>query len=596
MSELRTRDEIEPQYKWRLEDIFESEQAWEDELKRIEAKMPEAGRFKGKLNNLENVLEMFRFSDELSLALERLFVYARMSRDTDNACSKYVAWVDKVTSVMVKYDELTAYIRPELNQIDSAALLSWAEDVRMKDYDYQLKELVRGKPHVLSGEAERIMALSGEIGDSYDTIYTMLSDVDLSFAPVKDGENNELPMSHGRYRLYLESRDRSLRRQAYESMYNAYKGQINTVTALYGSNVKKDLFYTRARNFPSCRERALFGGNIPTAVYDGLLKAIEEKLPLMHSYVELRKQILGLADMKMYDMYVPMFEAFEGEYTFEDAKELVLKALEPLGAEYISVLKRSFDEGWIDVYETKGKSSGAYSWGAYGTHPYMLLNFQGRLDDAFTLAHEAGHSMHSYFSDKAQSYSKAQYLIFVAEVASTVNEVLMLKHLIRETSDINMKKYLLEFFLEQFRTTVFRQTMFAEFELLTHEQAEKGESLTREWLCEIYGGLNKKYYGSAVETDELISMEWARIPHFYRAFYVYQYATGFCAAVAIASKILSEGAPAVADYMKFLSSGGSGAPIELLKLAGVDLSDPRTVRNSLAEFEKTLNELRDTLK
>ena len=595
MSELKTREEIAPQYKWRLEDLFPSEDAWEQELKRLEKIVPEAARFKGSLNNMESVLEMLRFTDEISLALERLFVYARMSRDTDNACSKYVSWVDRVTSLMVRYDESTSYIRPELNDIDSELLLEWAGDARMKDYDYQLRELVRGKKHVLSDESERILALSGEIGDSYDTIYTMLSDVDLQFAPIKDETGSEQPMSHGRYRLYLESRRRDIRRQAYESMYKAYESQINTVAAIYGSSVKKDVFYTRARNFPSCRERALFGGDIPVSVYDGLLDAVEEKLPVLHDYVALRKRVLGLDDLKMYDMYVPMFEAFEGEYTFEDACSLVLEALAPLGEKYTSVLKKAFSEGWIDVYETKGKSSGAYSWGAYGTHPYMLLNFQGRLDDAFTLAHEAGHSMHSYFSDEAQSYPKAQYLIFVAEVASTVNEVLMLKHLINKTEDEAVKKYLLEFFLEQFRTTVFRQTMFAEFELIAHEHAEKGESLTREWLCETYGGLNKKYYGMSVETDQLISLEWARIPHFYRAFYVYQYATGFCAAVAIASRILKEGQPAVSDYMKFLSSGGSNAPIELLKLAGVDLSDRIVLNSSLEEFSRTLNELKEML-
>ena len=595
MGELKTREEIAPQYKWRLEDLFPSEDAWEQELKRLEKIAPEAARFKGTLNNMESVLEMLRFTDEISLALERLFVYARMSRDTDNACSKYVSWVDRVTSLMVRYDESTSYIRPELNDIDSELLLEWAGDARMKDYDYQLRELVRGKKHVLSDESERILALSGEIGDSYDTIYTMLSDVDLQFAPIKDETGSEQPMSHGRYRLYLESRRRDIRRQAYESMYKAYESQINTVAAIYGSSVKKDVFYTRARNFPSCRERALFGGDIPVSVYDGLLDAVGEKLPVLHDYVALRKRVLGLDDLKMYDMYVPMFEAFEGEYTFEDACSLVLEALAPLGEKYTSVLKKAFSEGWIDVYETKGKSSGAYSWGAYGTHPYMLLNFQGRLDDAFTLAHEAGHSMHSYFSDEAQSYPKAQYLIFVAEVASTVNEVLMLKHLINKTEDEAVKKYLLEFFLEQFRTTVFRQTMFAEFELIAHEHAEKGESLTREWLCETYGGLNKKYYGMSVETDQLISLEWARIPHFYRAFYVYQYATGFCAAVAIASRILKEGQPAVSDYMKFLSSGGSNAPIELLKLAGVDLSDRIVLNSSLEEFSRTLNELKEML-
>ena len=594
MAELKNREDIPQKDKWCLEHIFPNKEAWQAELDELIADTPSMEQYRGKLDNYETVKEMLYEEDRLSHMAERLFVYARMNRDTDNANAEYNDMVGKAMNAIIRLEELTSYIMPELSKIDSATLEAWAQKEEMYPFDFSLREISRNKPHVLSDAEERILALAGEVGNSYDDIFTMLCDVDMTFAPVvKDGE--ELPMSHGRYGLYLEDEDREVRKQAYVSNYEAYKKQINTLAALYSSSVKKDVFLARSRHYDSARASSLFGGAIPEAVYDSLISAVHDALPVMHDYVALRAKALDLPDLAMYDMYVPMISAIESKTPFEKGKELVLEALKPLGSQYCKVLASAFEDGWIDIYETKGKSSGAYSWGPYGTHPYVLLNYQDRLDDAFTLAHEMGHAMHSYHSDAALPFSKAGYRTFVAEVASTVNEVLLLHYLLDNTDDVQMKKYLLELHLEQFRTTLFRQTMFAEFEYLTHTQAEKGESLSKDWLCTTYADLNKKYYGDAVDTDEYISYEWSRIPHFYRAFYVYQYATGFSAAVAIAGKILSEGQSAAEKYLTFLSSGGSDHPIELLKLAGIDMSKPDTVKAALDSFKDTLEQLKSLM-
>lgn len=594
MSELRSREEIPAKDKWCLDHIYETPAQWQEELDTLMHDMADMAQYRGKLDNYDTVKEMLYENDRLSLLVDRIFVYARMNRDTDNADATYNDMVGKITNALVRYDELTSYIQPELSKIPAETLLEWAQHEEMYPFDFLLQEISRNKPHVLSEAEERILALAGEVDSSYDDIFTMLSDVDMTFSPIhKDGA--ELPMSQGRYGLYLDHADREVRRQAFESMYSAQKAQINTLAALYASSVKKDVFFAKSRHFDSARQHALFGGNIPLDVYDSLISAVHNALPTMHEYVALRKKTLGLEQLEMYDMYAPMVEAVESKTSFAKAQELVLEAVKPLGSAYCKALKKSFDEGWIDIYETKGKTSGAYSWGPYGTHPYVLLNYQGRLDDAFTLAHELGHAMHSYYSDAALPFSKASYRIFVAEVASTVNEVLLLRHLLSKTDDEAMKKYLLEMHLEQFRTTLFRQTMFAEYEMLTHAQAEKGEGLTKDWLCETYAELNRKYYGDAVNTGEQISYEWARIPHFYRAFYVFQYATGFSAAVAIASKILTEGDSAAEAYLKFLSGGGSDYPIELLKLAGIDMSQPTTVLSALDVFKDTLEQLKELM-
>lgn len=590
MDQVKTRAEIPNKYKWNLADIFESVEKWEEAFIEIKESIQSLKAFKGKLSDKKQLKEFFNLEHKVSLLSEKLYVYAKMSRDEDNGNDENVSMCDRAYSLLMLLETETAFVTPELNELDDSVLISLANEEDFKDNSRYLLGIVRNKKHLLSEKEEKILAQTGEMANSFDTIFTMLDDVDMRFDDVLMPDGTKTQLSHGRYGLLLQDKCRDIRKQAYESMYNAHLNNINTLAALYSSSVKKDVFYAQVRNYKSVLEGELFSGNIPESVYTTLIEQVHEFFPVMHSYVQLRQELLGIKDGKMYDMYVPLLDMPDIKYTFEEAQELSKKALAPLGEDYIKLLERSFKENWIDVYETKGKTSGAYSWGAYGVHPYMLLNYQDRLDDVFTLVHEAGHSMHTYYSDKNLPYEKAQYKIFVAEVASTVNEVLLLKYLLNNTEDKKMKAYLLNHFLDQFRTTLFRQTMFAEFEWETHKKAENGEPLTVNVLNKIYGDLNRAYYGEAVETDKFIEAEWSRIPHFYRAYYVYQYATGFSSAVAIADMILNEGKPAVERYKKFLSSGGSDFPVELLKITGVDLTKPDTIVSALKVFESTLQE------
>ncbi len=595
MSELKERKDIDEKFKWNLNDIINGDAEWEKQFIKIKEMIPQMCAFKGKLSDKNELKKFFELDHEVSISAEKLFVYAKMKRDEDNGNDASVAMCDRAYALFTKLETDTAFVTPELNAIDDAILLEWANEQMFEDNSLFLKAIVRNKEHLLSEAEERLLALSGELASSYDTIFTMLDDVDMKFEPVKMADGTLTELSHGMYGLLMQSKDRNVRRQAYESMYNAHTDSINTLAALYASNVKKDVFYSRARKYNSVLEGELFSGNIPVSVYEGLCEAVHDDLPQLHRYIALRKKLLGVDELKMYDINVPVVEADEKKYTYADAQQLAKDALAPLGEEYIRLLDRAFSENWIDVYESKGKTSGAYSWGAYGVHPYMLLNYHERLDDVFTLVHELGHSMHTYFSDTSLPYEKAQYRIFVAEVASTVNEVLLLKYLLKKSTDKTSRAYLLNHFLEQFRTTVHRQTMFAEFELKAHTMAENGESLTVSALNKLYGDLNRMYYSDVIDTDKFIETEWSRIPHFYNCYYVYQYATGFSAAVAIADKILSEGQPAVDGYIKFLSSGGSDFPVELLKLAGVDLSKKETVTDALKVFDATLDEFEEMM-
>ena len=596
MSELKTREQIDARYKWDLGDIFASDEAWEKAFNTVKERSGELAAFKGKLGDEEKLYEFLTAEHEISILAERLYVYARMSRDQDNGCDTYVSMCDRAQTLLMNMEEQTAYVTPELSALDDQVLKGLSENPKFADHSRFFESIIRNKAHLLSEGEERILALSQEVGGSFDNIFTMLSDVDMTFEPIIAPDGERIELSHGRYGLLLQDKNRDVRRQAYVSMYDAHIKNINTLTALYSSSVKKDVFYSRARHFDSVLQGDLYSGNIPESVYSGLIEAVHSFFPAMHRYIGLRGKLLKVDDLKMYDLYVPTVEVPEVKYSFEDAKKLACESLAPLGEEYVELLERSFKENWIDVFETKGKTSGAYSWGAYGIHPYMLLNYQDRLDDVFTLVHEEGHSMHSYFSDKNLCYEKAQYRIFVAEVASTVNEVLLLKYLLKTNKNEDMQAYLLNHLLDQFRTTVFRQTMFAEFEREAHTLAEQGEALTVKVLNGIYGRLNKEYYGESVETDKYIETEWSRIPHFYRAYYVYQYATGFCSAVKIADMILSEGKPAVERYLKFLASGGSDYPVELLKITGVDLTKPDAIISSLKVFEDTLDEFERMVK
>ncbi len=462
-------------------------------------------------------------------------------------------------------------------------------------YEFYFKNILRRKPHVLTAEGEALLADAGEMAISPDNIYSKFNNADIKFPEIED-ENGELVrITHGRFIQLLESEDRRVRREAFNGLYSTYEGFKNTLAATFSSNLKQEFFFTKARNFNSNLEKALNDSNVPVDVYTNLIEAVHDNMGLMHRYVSLRKKLLGVDELHMYDLYAPLVQDVKMDLPFEEAKKIVAEGLVPLGEEYQKILHEGFNNRWIDVYENENKRSGAYSWGAYGVHPYVLLNYNGSLDNVFTLAHEMGHAIHSYYSDKVQPYVYAAYKIFVAEVASTCNESLLINHMLKNTDDKIEKAYLINHFLDKFKGTLYRQTMFAEFEMITHKMAEEGQSLTADTLCKIYHDLNVAYYGDDIVVDPEIDMEWARIPHFYDAFYVYQYATGYSAAIALSRRILQEGKPAVDDYMRFLSSGGSNYPIELLKEAGVDMNTKEPVNQALKLFEELLDQMEELM-
>ncbi len=588
-----TRSQQDPNFTWKLEDIFPSDAAWEQEFQAAQAAIAAyAPAYQGTITSPEGLLCALQQSDNVELMLERLYVYAHMRRDEDNGNPKYQGMTDRAMQLSVDFGARTAFLTPEILQIPEQELLAWAQLPLLKTYRHGLTSLNRKRKHVLSAPEERLLALASEPLNGADNIFTMLDSVDLRFGEVtnQDGEQEEL--THGNFRNFLECRNREVRKEAFTAYYAAYQKLTNTYAAAYAASVKGDVFAARARHYDSSLAAALSGSNVPLSVYDGLIDAVHQRLPAMGRYLELRRKALGVEELHMYDLYVPMVPEVEMPLTYLEAQALVKEALAPLGQRYQDLLEQAYAGRWIDVYENRGKTTGAFSWGAYGTHPYVLLNYQPNVDYSFTLAHELGHSMHTYFSDEAQEYPNAQYKIMAAEVASTVNEVLLLKHLLAKETDQARRAYLLNHFLEQFRTTVYRQTMFAEFEKIAHEMAEAGEPLTVESLSAVYRKLNELYY-QGVHIDEQIHIEWMRIPHFYNAFYVYQYATGFSAAVAIAREILEGKGPE--DYLRFLQSGGSDYPIELLKIAGVDLTQPACVLSALDVFDQSIQDLKELL-
>ncbi len=586
------RIDVKSEYKWNIEEIFSTEKEWDDLFQEVSKEL-DFSKYEQKLSDADTLLECFKELDRVALKLEKLSVYAFMRHDEDTANSFYNGKMSQIDSLEVTFSSNTAFIMPELTALSEDKLNSFIKDERFSDYDYELKNIIKSKPHVLSKETESVLALGGQVFQGFHSIFSMIDNADLPFPELEiDGE--KVKVTHGTYSVLLLSSDRTVREKAFKAYYNAYYGLLNTISATYIGNVNKNVFLTRARNYNSCLERALISEDVDKVVYDNLISATNKALPILHKYVENKKKTLKLDEMHMYDMYVPIVEDQDIKLEFVDAFKLVKKGLEPLGKEYQDLLQRAFDERWMDVFETENKRSGAYSIHVYAiNHPYVLLNYQKTTHDIFTIAHELGHSMHSYFSSKNQPQSKADYKIFVAEVASTVNEVLLLKYLLKNTDDVMLKKFLLSYYMDMIKGTLFRQTMFAEFEYKVHSLAEQNIPLTKDLLNDIYLGLNQEYYGEGVISDDEIKYEWARIPHFYRAFYVYKYATGIISAISIAERIYSEGEKAVEDYFKFLSSGGSDSPVELLKLAGVDLtktcafeSAMNSFKNALEEFEK----------
>lgn len=582
------RKEVETQYRWKTEDIFGSDEAWEAAFAALET-LPDVSSFRGNLNTAENVAAYFALTDAYEIKLMRVYLYAFLKHDEDVRVTKYNAYVAKVMSLFTRYGAETSFAVPELTALPEETLAAIAADERLKDYDYSLKRLIARKKYVLSEKEELILAQTSEPLSVAGDVFDMLDDAELNL-PYMVYQGKRVRLSHGLYSVIMSGSDREARAKAFKKYYSAYEKIINTLATTYYGNVKKDIFYKNVRGYESCLQAAIFEEDVSRDVYDNLVSAVDTYAPVMHRYMEVRKKTLGLDEMHMYDLPIPLVEDAELRLSFEDAFELVLKGLSPLGEEYNALLRKGRDERWIDVCETEGKRGGAYSIGIYGNHPYVLLNYQQTTHDVFTIAHEMGHALHSYFSNGNQPYAKADYKIFVAEVASTVNEVLLLKYLLHTTEDKKLKKYLLNYFMDMIRTTLFRQTQFACFEQEAHAMAERGEPLNKDNLSDLYYSLNKKYYGDALTHDKQIAIEWARIPHFYRSFYVYKYATGITAAIAIAGKILSEGKPAVERYFEFLKGGCSTDPVSLLKGAGADLTDKETFASAMREFETALAE------
>ena len=574
------RNQVEQRLKWNTDDIFPSDEAWEKAYAEAEKGIA-FSQYAGKLGDRKQLLSLMKANDEFSKKVERVFLYASES--------KYNAYNARCMALISKYSAEMAFFEPELAAQSEEYLNSLVAEKDFSDYDYMLKTLIKRKPHGLPEAAERLVELAGETLGTFSEIFSMIDNADLPLPEIElDGKNTKI--THGTYGLILHSSDREKRKEAYEKYYGAYESLINTITSTYYGNVKKDVFLSRAYKYNSCLERALSGEDVKEVVYRNLLEAVKSSFPAMHRYIADRKKILGYDKLYFYDVYAPLVSDVDVKMDYDAAYEYVIKGLAPLGKEYQDLLRRGHDERWIDVEETEGKRSGAYSTGCFGVHPYVLLNYKPTTSDIFTVAHEMGHSLHTYFSSHNQPYAKSDYKIFVAEVASTVNEVLLLKFMLGDTDDVNLRKYLLNYYLDSIRATLHRQTMFAEFEYEAHTLAENGEPLTKEKLCEVYGRIGRDYYGDSIEHDYHISCEWCRIPHFYRAFYVYKYATGITAAINIAHRILTEGEPAVKDYFKFLSSGSSSDPVSLLRLAGVDLESKAPFEFAMKEFEDTLNE------
>lgn len=593
---LPAREEIPEQYKWKLEDIYPNDELWEQDFRRVEAAAGEIGSYQGRLAESAGVLlEVLRLQDQLSELMEKVYTYARMRRDEDNANPTCQALTDRAGSLNTRVSTALSFIVPEILSLPGETLERFRQEERgLAHYSFVLDELLRQKPHILTAAEEEILARAGEVTRSPANIFSMLNNADITFPTIRDEEGKEVEVTHGRFIRLMESKDRRVRREAFTSLYSTYGKLKNTLAATLGSSLKKDVFYARVRRHASALQSSLFDDNISVEVYDNLIKTVRANLGSMHRYVGLRKKLLGLDELHMYDLYTPLVGEINWSIPYPEAVQLVKEGLAPLGADYGRVLASGLESGWVDVYENKGKTSGAYSWGPYGVHPYVLLNYQDNLNNVFTLAHEMGHAMHSYYSYREQPYTYAHYVIFTAEVASTVNESLLMNHLLNTVQEPDKKNYLLNHYLEQFRGTVFRQTMFAEFEKITHEKIEAGEALTPELLSSIYHQLNVDYYGPEMVVDEEVDLEWARIPHFYNAFYVYKYATGFSAATALTHRILEDGEPTVSRYLEFLKKGGSDYPLNILRAAGVDMATPQPVQEALNLFTLLLDQLEQT--
>jgi len=594
----QSRDEIDERYRWDLSSIYADDEAFLAALEEAKGCATKLAAYRGKISQSpEELLAYLQLTDEAGVELGKLVNYAQRKLDEDTRKATYQDYSAQVISVYTEVSSATSWFAPELLKLDDAQMEQFfVACPELELYRRALHMVFRQRGHILGDAEEELLARAQDMAMQPEHIFSLFNDADLTFEDAIDAQGETHPVTHGSYVPLMMSDDRVLRKSAYTSLYAAYEQFRNTAAATLGAQAKQLKFYTDARKYPTALEYCLDQNEVPTEVYTNLISCVHEHFAPMHKYVELRKQVLGVDELHFYDLYVPIVEDVDMEFTYEEACDLILEALEPLGEDYLEIVREGLSKRWIDVYETPGKRSGAYSAGGYGMHPVILMNFQGQLDDVFTLIHEMGHSIHTYLSCKTQPSVYSDYVIFVAEVASTVNEALLTQHLLKTRTDPRERAYILNHFLEQFKGTLYRQTMFAEFELAFNEIAARGEGITAEALGEIYRELNASYYGPDIVVDDQIAVEWARIPHFYYQYYVYQYATGFSAAIALSNRILKEGASAVADYLGFLSGGSSKTPIELLKGAGVDMTTPEPTAQALAYFDELVDEFADAVR
>jgi len=591
---LMKREEQKKEDTWALEDLYINDDAWKSDGVRLQFAIEQMEEYDGHLQESAHMLlQCLKAYEDVNCLMEAYYVYANQRYHQDTANSYYQGFAGEAEIKMNLLEAAVSYMVPQILKIPQEKLKEfYEEEPELLEYRLFIENIQRQKEHTLDEKGEQMLASANEMAKGASNIYSMFNNADIRFADITDEKGEKVPLTQGRFISFMESRDRKVRQEAFTSLYAAYRQNINTIAAMYDANARASAFFARERHYGSALEAALDDSEIPVEVYDRLIETVHDNLQTMYDYVALRKKLLGVEELHMYDVYVPMVSGVDKKYTFEEAKEIVLEGLAPLGEDYLDLLREGFRDRWIDVYENEGKRNGAYSWGAYGVHPYVLLNFQGTLNHVFTLAHEMGHALHSHYSDENQPYLYAGYKIFVAEVASTCNEALLIHYLLEKTEDEKEKAYLINYFLDQFKGTLYRQTMFAEFEMMTHGMVKEGKTLTADVLCKTYRELNEKYFGPDMVIDEEIAYEWARIPHFYTPFYVYQYATGFAAAVAISSRILKGEEGAVEDYKKFLSGGSSMSPIELLKLCKVDMTSSEPVQKALDVFGEYLKMLK----
>ncbi len=597
MEKQKLRSEISDEYKWDLTAIYKTNDDWHKDLEKAKKEVKKINNYHNFLDSATNLLEFLEFTNQLERLLNKLYYYAHLNYDTDTTNTKYQEMTTLITDIMTEYSELSAFIIPTFISKDYSLIEKYIKDLKeLKDYEYNLKNIYRYKEHTLDEKTEKIISTLSNTISNAANIYEVLSDSDLTFGIIKDENGNDVELTHSNYVTYLQSSNRDVRKNAFNLMYDKYAEFKNTIAATYIGDIDTNIALAKIRNYPSAREASLFDDNVDTKIYDNLITTVSNNLEPLFEYYNLKKQILNLDEMHLYDIYADIVEVKDlNSFTFDEAKNMVVEALNVLGDDYINDLKKAFDQRWIDIYNNKGKRSGAYSSGFYDTYPYVLLNFEGKLDDVSTLAHELGHSMHTYYSCKNNSFQNSNYKIFVAEVASTVNELLLAKYLLKTLDDKDSKLYILNQLLDLFKGTIYRQTMFAEFERNIYQKREEKQALTNEILCDEYYKLNKKYFGNDIIIDDKIKYEWERIPHFYYDFYVYKYATGLSSACYIIDGILNNRENALENYLKFLKTGGSMDPVDELKIAGVDIEKPEVIESAIKMFKDILEETKELL-